>query len=84
MAFRTEAFKTKTREELSGLWARNGFVQEGTSWVRYGYNREVRFSFHENHIERFIREYPASEGWTLDKFTFSKKTLEKLRNGLEW
>jgi hypothetical protein len=84
MAFRTEAFKTKIKDELSRLWTTNGFRQEGDSWTRYGHNRETVFTFHENHIERFIREYPASEGWSRDKFTYSKKTLVQLQNGLAW
>jgi hypothetical protein len=84
MAFRTEAFKTKIKAELSRLWALNGFNQEDNSWVRYGRNRETRFTFEENQIIRFIREYPASEGWSRDKFTYSKKTLDRLKDGLAW
>ena len=65
---------TKT-QELQEYLLRNGFTQRGKrfersrSWER----KEVTFTFlGGGWVEKYEREYPASEGWSIKKYRVSK------------
>lgn len=75
-------FRTMIESVLTTHWKANGFQQRNlVSWSKTSPRCEVTFTFHDEYIERYVREYPASEGWYTDKFLYSKKTLAQLQKG---
>ncbi len=72
------------KEKLKEILINNHFDVNGNAFTKHGDRRELTITLYDNEVEVYYREYPAKEGWYINKYPYNKKLLKQISNTISW
>jgi hypothetical protein len=66
--------------ELGKHLVANGYTKYGEDvFAKTTPRREIKIDFLRDHITKYVREYPGKEGWSLDKYKYTKADVDYMK-----
>ncbi len=82
--------ETKIKKQLISILETNGFrncnpkKNRYFSYIMQRKRGELEVSFHKEYIEVYLREYPASEGWSTNNYDYSDSSIKSIEKYIAW